>query len=178
MGSRKIAQNQQIWPTHPRRPQRPVLHLAVSHLSLSALTVSLPVFSEQSLSRVSSPRVAFSLCPGPSPPVHSWHCAPCPWLLFQTSVSWVPQTISSAPLRALSPHCCVILHSFSKGWPFPSLTKSRCPRLLCVCQVFFCVCVCQFLPLELAAPFFSCIQSTLVSTFCSSKHSLCLPTLP
>lgn len=110
------------------------------------------------------PKVAFSVCPGPSPPVHSQHRAPCPWLLFQTSLSWVPQTVSLAPLRALSPHCCVILHSFSKGWPFPSLTRLRCPQLLCVCQ---------FLPLELAAPFFfSWTHSTLVSTFCSSKHSL------
>lgn len=150
----------------------------MSHLSLSALTISLPVFPEQSLSRVSGPRVAFSVCPGPSPPVHSWHCAPCPWLLFQTSLSWVPQTVSLAPLRALSPHCCVFLHSFSKGWPFPSLTKSRCPRLLCVCQFFVCVCVCQFLPLELAAPLFFlaptvhwCPLSALLNTLSMSSNS-------
>ena len=61
-------------PLGPPPPQRPLLHLAVSHLSLSALTVSLPVFPEQSLSRVSGPQGnLFSLpwtlpsCPQPAP---------------------------------------------------------------------------------------------------------------
>lgn len=123
------------------------------------------------------PKVAFSVCPGPSPPVHSQHRAPCPWLLFQTSLSWVPQTVSLAPLRALSPHCCVILHSFSKGWPFPSLTRLRCPQLLCVCQ---------FLPLELAAPFFFpgptvhwCPLSAPLNTLSTSSNStIAFPLVP
>ena len=148
MGSRKIAQNQQVWPTPPRPPPRP---RGLSSTWLCPTSAFLPsqslcqFFLNRAFQGSLVPKVTFSLCPGPSPPVHSQHRAPCPWLLFQTSLSWVPQTVSSAPLQALSPHCCVILHSFSKGWPFPSLTRSRCPQLLCVCQ---------FLPLELAAPFF------------------------
>ena len=92
---------------------------------------------------------------------------PAPCSLSLASYPDFPQLGSANCLIGPSRGCqrSLLCHSAQllQRLPCPSLTKSRCPRLLCVCQL---------LPLELAAPYFPCTHSTLVSTFCSSKHSL------
>lgn len=133
-----------LGPGSPGAPARAFLHSAVSYLALCASKLLCCVFLKKSLSG-SLVQGSLSVHSGPSLPVQSQHWAPCPWLLFQTFLSWVPSVISPAPLRPLGPHCRVTLHRLSLR-----LTIST-PNQLALSSASLHL---SALPLEMAAPFF------------------------